>query len=160
MLNFCFFFFKCIFVLISCTACTQSHPIPCILALPIDLSTNSYLSYLCSPQNYTKSSSTHAANNHKIYSKKKRIQNRGNSLRRVKNGNKWRAREISLDQKPTTNCSAGGGSNSNSNLSLNRLSANLTTADVSPALIAQANWTFVERLLKVRREFIKCLHRN
>ncbi|KAH8347509.1 hypothetical protein KR059_011975 [Drosophila kikkawai] len=64
---------------------------------------------------------------------------RGNSLRRVKNGNKWRAREISLDQKPTT----GGSSNA-----LNRLSANLTTADVSPALIAQANWTFVERLLK------------
>ncbi|KAH8398853.1 hypothetical protein KR222_008930 [Zaprionus bogoriensis] len=69
---------------------------------------------------------------------------RGNSLRRVKNGNKWRARDIPLDQKPTTN----GGSNSNSNLALNRLSANLTTADVSPALIAQANWTFVERLLK------------
>ncbi|KAH8375658.1 hypothetical protein KR200_004760 [Drosophila serrata] len=63
---------------------------------------------------------------------------RGNSLRRVKNGNKWRAREISLDQKPT-----GGSSNA-----INRLSANLTTADVSPALIAQANWTFVERLLK------------
>lgn len=70
-------------------------------------------------------------------------------MRRVKNGNKWRAREISLDQKPTTNSSGGGGSNSNSNLALNRLSANLTTADVSPALIAQANWTFVERLLKV-----------
>ncbi|XP_030385516.1 DENN domain-containing protein 5B [Scaptodrosophila lebanonensis] len=61
---------------------------------------------------------------------------RGNSLRRVKNGNKWRAREISLDQKPATNNA------------INRLSANLTTADVSPALIAQANWTFVERLLK------------
>ncbi|XP_016934356.2 DENN domain-containing protein 5B isoform X1 [Drosophila suzukii] len=60
---------------------------------------------------------------------------RGNSLRRVKNGNKWRAREISLDQKPGSNA-------------INRLSANLTTADVSPALIAQANWTFVERLLK------------
>jgi len=54
----------------------------------------------------------------------------------VKNGNKWRAREISLDQKPSSNA-------------INRLSANLTTADVSPALIAQANWTFVERLLKV-----------
>jgi len=54
----------------------------------------------------------------------------------VKNGNKWRAREISLDQKPGSNA-------------INRLSANLTTADVSPALIAQANWTFVERLLKV-----------
>lgn len=86
---------------------------------------------------------------------KNRFPNRGNSLRRVKNGNKWRAREISLDQKPTTNSSTGsGGSNSNSNLALNRLSANLTTADVSPALIAQANWTFVERLLKVRRDSI------
>jgi len=62
---------------------------------------------------------------------------RGNSLRRVKNGNKWRAKEISLDQKPT---------NLNN---LNRLSANLTSTELSPALIAQANWTFVERLLKV-----------
>ncbi|XP_064544503.1 DENN domain-containing protein 5B isoform X1 [Drosophila montana] len=68
---------------------------------------------------------------------------RGNSLRRVKNGNKWRAREISLDQKP-----ANSSGNCNSNVAINRLSANLTTADVSPALIAQANWTFVERLLK------------
>ncbi|XP_037943215.1 DENN domain-containing protein 5B isoform X2 [Teleopsis dalmanni] len=59
---------------------------------------------------------------------------RGNSLRRVKNGNKWRAKEICLDPK-TTN-------------SVNRLSANLSTTEVSPALIAQANWTFVERLLK------------
>ncbi|TDG52574.1 hypothetical protein AWZ03_000807 [Drosophila navojoa] len=67
---------------------------------------------------------------------------RGNSLRRVKNGNKWRAREISLDQKPANSA------NCNSNAAINRLSANLTTADVSPALIAQANWTFVERLLK------------
>lgn len=57
---------------------------------------------------------------------------RGNSLRRVKNGNKWRAKEISIDQKQ-----------------MNRLSANLSTAEVSPALLAQANWTFVERLLKV-----------
>nr|XP_014088653.1 DENN domain-containing protein 5B [Bactrocera oleae] len=56
---------------------------------------------------------------------------RGNSLRRVKNGNKWRAKEISIDQKQ-----------------MNRLSANLSTAEVSPALLAQANWTFVERLLK------------
>lgn len=69
--------------------------------------------------------------------------NRGNSLRRVKNGNKWRAREISLDQKPSNSA------NCNSNAAINRLSANLTTTDVSPALIAQANWTFVERLLKV-----------
>ncbi|XP_067645508.1 DENN domain-containing protein 5B isoform X3 [Eurosta solidaginis] len=59
---------------------------------------------------------------------------RGNSLRRVKNGNKWRAREISIDQKSTN--------------ALNRLSANLSTLEVSPALLAQANWTFVERLLK------------
>lgn len=63
--------------------------------------------------------------------------NRGNSLRRVKNGNKWRAKEINFDQKPTTN------------IALNRLSANLTNTELSPALIAQANWTFVERLLKV-----------
>ncbi|KAM7356859.1 DENN domain containing pinstripe [Cochliomyia hominivorax] len=61
---------------------------------------------------------------------------RGNSLRRVKNGNKWRAKEINFDQKPTTN------------IALNRLSANLTNTELSPALIAQANWTFVERLLK------------
>ncbi|KAM8707577.1 hypothetical protein ACLKA7_014671 [Drosophila subpalustris] len=72
---------------------------------------------------------------------------RGNSLRRVKNSNKWRAREISLDQKSLAS-SNNGGSNSNANVAINRLSANLTTADVSPALIAQANWTFVERLLK------------
>lgn len=84
--------------------------------------------------------------------------NRGNSLRRVKNGNKWRAREISLDQKPLAS-SNNGGSNSNSNVAINRLSANLTTADVSPALIAQANWTFVERLLKVRKLcFVCCCH--
>ncbi|XP_075163800.1 DENN domain containing pinstripe isoform X1 [Haematobia irritans] len=61
---------------------------------------------------------------------------RGNSLRRVKNGNKWRAKEINFDQKPIANNA------------LNRLSANLTNTELSPALIAQANWTFVERLLK------------
>lgn len=69
--------------------------------------------------------------------------NRGNSLRRVKNGNKWRAKEINFDQKPTTN------------IALNRLSANLTNTELSPALIAQANWTFVERLLKVFGIFLK-----
>lgn len=36
-----------------------------------------------------------------------------------------------------------------SNNSINRLSANLTSVELSPALIAQANWTFVEKLLKV-----------
>lgn len=65
---------------------------------------------------------------------------RGSSLRRVKNGNKWRAKEINLEQK--TNVSSNA---------LNRLSANLSTTELSPALIAQANWTFVERLLKVNR---------
>ncbi|XP_055857093.1 DENN domain-containing protein 5B isoform X1 [Episyrphus balteatus] len=57
---------------------------------------------------------------------------RGNSLRRVKNGTNWRAKDIPLDIKPTSS----------------RNSANLSTSDMSPALIAQANWTFVERLLK------------
>lgn len=38
---------------------------------------------------------------------------------------------------------------STSNNSINRLSANLTSVELSPALIAQANWTFVEKLLKV-----------
>lgn len=58
---------------------------------------------------------------------------RGNSLRRVKNGIKWRVKDISIDQ---TN-------------QLNRNSANLSTTELSPALLAQANWTFVEKLLKV-----------
>ncbi|XP_050081320.1 DENN domain-containing protein 5B isoform X3 [Anopheles maculipalpis] len=71
---------------------------------------------------------------------------RGNSLRRVKNGStKWKVKEISLD---------GGTSNlpglpkdADGNKS-NRNSANLSGAEISPALLAQANWTFVEKLLK------------
>lgn len=69
---------------------------------------------------------------------------RGNSLRRVKNGsNKWRAKEISIDGKPPAFSSAAAASN--------RGSANLSSTDMSPALIDQqiANWTFVEKLLKV-----------
>lgn len=65
---------------------------------------------------------------------------RGNSLRRVKNGsNKWRAKEISIDGKPPAFSSAAAASNRGS------------SADMSPALIDQqiANWTFVEKLLKV-----------
>ncbi|KAJ6646254.1 DENN domain-containing protein 5A [Pseudolycoriella hygida] len=68
---------------------------------------------------------------------------RGNSLRRIKNGsNKWRAKEISIDGKPPAFSSAAAASN--------RGSANLSNADMSPALIDQqiANWTFVEKLLK------------
>ncbi|CAD7081131.1 unnamed protein product [Hermetia illucens] len=65
---------------------------------------------------------------------------RGNSLRRVKNGAKWRAKEISLDGKPPAFPSAISSSN--------RQSANLSTTEMSPSLIAQANWTFVEKLLK------------
>lgn len=61
---------------------------------------------------------------------------RGNSLRRVKNGTNWRAKDIPLDVKPTSS----------------RNSANLSTTEMSPSLIAQANWTFVERLLKVRKD--------
>ncbi|XP_049292784.1 DENN domain-containing protein 5B isoform X2 [Anopheles funestus] len=71
---------------------------------------------------------------------------RGNSLRRVKNGStKWKVKEISLD----------GGASNVSGLSKdadgnksNRNSANLSGAEISPALLAQANWTFVEKLLK------------
>ncbi|XP_055385586.1 DENN domain-containing protein 5B isoform X2 [Condylostylus longicornis] len=62
---------------------------------------------------------------------------RGNSLRRVKNGStKWRTKEINLEGKPPPVPAT------------NRNSAHLTTSDMSPALIAQANWTFVEKLLK------------
>ncbi|XP_052890576.1 DENN domain-containing protein 5B [Anopheles moucheti] len=61
---------------------------------------------------------------------------RGNSLRRVKNGStKWKVKEISLDGDADGNKS-------------NRNSANLSGAEISPALLAQANWTFVEKLLK------------
>lgn len=66
---------------------------------------------------------------------------RGNSLRRVKNGSKWKVKEISLDGGNKEN--DGGGNKSNRN------SANLSGTEISPALMAQANWTFVEKLLKV-----------
>ncbi|KAL9702438.1 hypothetical protein quinque_005956 [Culex quinquefasciatus] len=65
---------------------------------------------------------------------------RGNSLRRVKNGSKWKVKEISLDGGNKEN--DGGGNKSNRN------SANLSGTEISPALMAQANWTFVEKLLK------------
>ncbi|XP_053684603.1 DENN domain-containing protein 5B [Sabethes cyaneus] len=70
---------------------------------------------------------------------------RGNSLRRVKNGSKWKVKEISLD-------GGGGGSSNKENdgggNKSNRNSANLSGTEISPALLAQANWTFVEKLLK------------
>ncbi|XP_058466909.1 DENN domain-containing protein 5B isoform X2 [Malaya genurostris] len=65
---------------------------------------------------------------------------RGSSLRRVKNGSKWKVKEISLDSGNKEN--DGGGNKSNRN------SANLSGTEISPALMAQANWTFVEKLLK------------
>lgn len=67
--------------------------------------------------------------------------NRGNSLRRFKNGSKWRTKEISIDGKPPTFSSSAAAASRNS--------ANLSTTELSPALLAQANWTFVEKLLKV-----------
>ncbi|XP_035894191.1 DENN domain-containing protein 5B isoform X3 [Anopheles stephensi] len=71
---------------------------------------------------------------------------RGNSLRRVKNGStKWKVKEISLDGG-TTNL-PGLSKDADGNKS-NRNSANLSGAEISPALLAQANWTFVEKLLK------------
>ncbi|XP_031629908.1 DENN domain-containing protein 5B isoform X2 [Contarinia nasturtii] len=68
---------------------------------------------------------------------------RGNSLRRFKNGSKWRTREISIDGKPPTFSSSSAAA-----AAANRNSANLATTELSPALLAQANWTFVEKLLK------------
>lgn len=61
-------------------------------------------------------------------------------------------KEISLD---------GGGGSSNKENDIggnksNRNSANLSGAEISPALMAQANWTFVEKLLKVCREKFVC----
>lgn len=70
--------------------------------------------------------------------------NRGNSLRRFKNGSKWRTKEISIDGKPPTFSSSSAAA-----AAANRNSANLSTTELSPALLAQANWTFVEKLLKV-----------
>uniref|UniRef100_A0AAG5DPM2 UDENN domain-containing protein n=1 Tax=Anopheles atroparvus TaxID=41427 RepID=A0AAG5DPM2_ANOAO len=77
---------------------------------------------------------------------------RGNSLRRVKNGStKWKLKEISLDgggtANPTSNTTSGLSKDTDGNKS-NRNSANLTGTEISPALLAQANWTFVEKLLK------------
>lgn len=71
---------------------------------------------------------------------------RGNSLRRFKNGSKWRTKEISIDGKPPTFSSAAAAA-------ANRNASNLTTNELSPALLAQANWTFVEKLLKVSVAF-------
>lgn len=72
------------------------------------------------------------------------LKNRGNSLRRFKNGSKWRTKEISIDGKPPTFSSSSAAA-----AAANRNSANLSTSELSPALLAQANWTFVEKLLKV-----------
>lgn len=70
---------------------------------------------------------------------------RGNSLRRVKNGtSKWRVKDIPIDGKPPTfgsSTAAAAATNKHPN-------------ELSPALLAQANWTFVEKLLKVRRFFL------
>lgn len=70
--------------------------------------------------------------------------NRGNSLRRFKNGSKWRTKEIAIDGKPPTFSSSSAAA-----AAANRNSASLSTSELSPALLAQANWTFVEKLLKV-----------
>lgn len=75
--------------------------------------------------------------------------NRGNSLRRFKNGSKWRTKEISIDGKPPTFSSSSAAAAA----AANRNSANISTTELSPALLAQANWTFVEKLLKVSVDF-------
>lgn len=73
---------------------------------------------------------------------------RTNSLRRVKNGTKdWKVKDISIDK-------ASDALNS-LNINSNRNSANLTGTELSPAVLAQANWTFVEKLLKVIWDFTK-----
>lgn len=64
---------------------------------------------------------------------------RGNSLRRVKTGNKWKVKDISIEGNATKAAEAAASSTVNLN----------TTADASPALLAQQNWSFVEKLLKV-----------
>lgn len=58
-------------------------------------------------------------------------------MRRVKTGsNKWKVKDISIE--------------GNSSTPKPESSMNLTTtADTSPALLAQQNWSFVEKLLKV-----------
>ncbi|XP_062711796.1 DENN domain-containing protein 5B isoform X2 [Aedes albopictus] len=72
---------------------------------------------------------------------------RGSSLRRVKNGggSKWKVKEISLEGGGVGG--SGNKENDGGNKS-NRNSANLSGTEVSPALMAQANWAFVEKLLK------------
>lgn len=74
---------------------------------------------------------------------------RGNSLRRVKNGSKWRAKEIFIDGKPPAFSSIGAASAAAT--AAIRSSTDSSVSDLSPALLAQANWTFVEKLLKVCR---------
>lgn len=70
-------------------------------------------------------------------------------MRRFKNGSKWRTKEISIDGKPPTFSSSSAAAAA----AANRNSANIPTTELSPALLAQANWTFVEKLLKVSVEF-------
>lgn len=70
-------------------------------------------------------------------------------MRRLKNGSKtWRTKEISIDGKPPTFSSSSAAAAAAANRN-----ANLSTAELSPALLAQANWTFVEKLLKVSALF-------
>lgn len=69
-------------------------------------------------------------------------------MRRVKNGSKWRAKEIAIDGKPPAFSSSSAAAAAAA-AAANRNSANLSTSELSPALLAQANWTFVEKLLKV-----------
>lgn len=71
---------------------------------------------------------------------------RGSSLRRVKNGSKWRAKEIFIEGKPPVYSTIGA------TTSAMRSSSDNSASDLSPALLAQANWTFVEKLLKVCRK--------
>lgn len=63
----------------------------------------------------------------------------------MKNGSKWRTKEISIDghgKPPTFSSSIAAAAKQ-------KQSANLSSNELSPALLAQANWTFVEKLLKV-----------
>lgn len=73
-------------------------------------------------------------------------------MRRVKNGStKWKVKEISLDGGGNATNNVPGLSKDSDGNKSNRNSANLSGAEISPALLAQANWTFVEKLLKVCR---------
>lgn len=72
--------------------------------------------------------------------------NRGNSLRRVKNGtNSWKIKDISLES--TTGLYDAGRPPNPFSL---RNTGHLKNNEASPSLKAQANWTFIEKLLKVR----------